>query len=158
MKRITFVLIVVVAMLVVVASASAATVLRGTMTGGTGYRDDGVTTVILKSGGAVKVTAGSFTAANFVGQITIDEETPLAGELRYPFPMKLPATTFHWVWGFWDEEGTVYTAYGHFVRPTLPPFEANLTADTGAHTLTIEIITNYSSWHWARWVLTGDLQ
>ena len=113
--------------------------------------------MILKPGGAVKVTTGAFTAANFVGQ-SDRRRDPARRRVEVSIPNEAAGDHFPLGVGLL-ERGRDRV---HGVRPlreaTLPPFEANLTADTGTHTLTIEMITNYSSWHWARWVLTGDLQ
>jgi hypothetical protein len=64
-------------------------------------------------------------------------------------------TYFHWVWGWWNDDGT-YTAEGRWVRPTLPPFTADLVVD--GDTLTITIQTVGSAWGWDTWVLHAVLQ
>jgi hypothetical protein len=158
MKRLVVVLIIVaISMLVVVAPASAAKALPYEFVSGEGTQmqpPDGTGLVVpLAVDGTVYLHASTFGAVNLNGKVAIyvaEGEDPMN-----PFPTAFPMTYFHWVWGWWNDDGT-YTAEGRWVRPTLPPFTADLVVD--GDTLTITIQTVGSAWGWDTWVLHAVLQ
>jgi len=164
MKRLSVVLIVVaISMLVVVAPASAAKTLTYQFVSGeaNGVKNEyHPATVDLVVTGTVYLHTSTFGAVNLNGQVSISAPVPKSSPDQYPpFPVKIPMADFHWVWGWWNDDGTIFTAQGRWVRPTLPPFTADLVATTGpSGTLTVTIQTVGSAWGWDSWVLNAVLK